>query len=543
MKLTDKQFDKELARLREQITAATKPLSEAGKNERIKKAADDMMYFAETYFPHYMTCAPSELHKYFANRYREMICGEGNLVSHPKEATAAPRGNAKSTWTTLILPLWCAAFKHRYFVLIVSETNTQAEDFISFIKAELEINERLAQDFPDLCGEGSVWRAGTIITRSGVKIRGVGAGQKLRGMRHGAFRPDLVVCDDLENDEAVMSAEQRKKLSKWFFKALMKIGQPNTIFIVIGTILHYDSLLSELLKTPGWCGRKFQSVIKWADNQALWDEWERLFRDATATKEEAQAAADTFFEINKRGMLKGAEVLWPEREPYYMLMKMRISEGASNFDSEKQNEPVNPEDCLFDTDDIQFWDNGDVDVNGVAFLGAVDPSLGEGKRSDPSAIMGGWWKDGVLWLEIADEERRRPDKIINDIYAYHEKYTFNRFGAEAVQFQKFFATSLETEAKERGKTLPVREIKSVTNKHLRIERLQPWLKNGWVRLKRHHRALLTQIAQYPMCAHDDLLDALEMLVGLCESYNKSSGPFKLFAAGKSMMEDLFGGYD
>jgi hypothetical protein len=41
--------------------------------------------------------------------------------------------------------------------------------------------------------------------------------------------------DDLENDEAVESPDQRKKLEKWFFKALMKIGQKDTVFIILGT--------------------------------------------------------------------------------------------------------------------------------------------------------------------------------------------------------------------------------------------------------------------------------------------------------------------
>jgi predicted phage terminase large subunit-like protein len=547
--LTDKQFDKELTRLREQISASTKPLPEEEKAARVKRASTDLMFFAQTYFPHYMTCAPSKLHRYFAKRYPEMIFQANSLSGSNKpvlkEATAAPRGNAKSTWTTLILPLWCAAYKYRHFPLIVSETNTQAADFISFIKLELEINERLAQDFPDLAGEGAVWRADTIITKNGVKIRGVGAGQKLRGMRHGASRPDLVIGDDLENDEAVLSPEQRKKLAGWFYKALMKICQPDTVFIIVGTILHYDSLLSELLKAPGWFGRKFQSVIRWAENQALWDEWENIFRDVTASKSEAAAAADAFFENNKKEMLAGTEVLWPQRESYYYLMNMRLSEGAANFTSEKQNEPINPEDSLFDADDVQFWDDEDINLKDVPFFGAVDPSLGKRGGRDPSVIVGGWWKNGILWLEIADEAKRRPDKIINDFYTYHEKYTFANFAVEAVQFQEFFATTLEEEAKKRGKSLPITQIHSATDKYLRIQRLQPWFKNGWVRLRRHHRALLTQISQYPMCAHDDLLDALEMLVNLCEQFSRRPRPqpFKVVMAGKSILDDLFKGFD
>lgn len=538
MKLNAKAFNKELEKLREQISASAKALPEVQKKARVKRAADDFMFFAETYFPHYMTCEPSELHKYFAERYPQMIKNAGRTGG--KEATAAPRGNAKSTWTTLFLPLWCAAFKYRRFPLIVSETAAQAEDFISFIKLELEVNERLAQDFPDLCGEGAVWRANTIITRNGVKIKGIGAGQKMRGMRHGAFRPDLVIGDDLENDESVVSPEQRKKLSGWFFKALMKVGQPDTVFIIIGTVLHYASLLSELLAKPGWRGRKFRSVIKWAENTALWEQWENIFRDVTLSKEEAEASADRFFGVNKEAMLEGTEVLWPEREPYYYLMKMRLSEGEANFSSEKQNDPVNPEDCLFDVDDVVFWD--EADFGGLPFFGSVDPSLGKkSKKHDPSAIMGGWWKNGILYLEIADEAKRKPDVIINDIYTYHEKYTFDSFAAESVQFQEFFATSLETEAKKRGKSLPVTQIHSSTDKYLRIQRLQPWIKNGWVRVKKHLRNLLLQVEQYPVCAHDDLLDALEMLISLCEQQGKAER-WSFVTAEQSALSDIFKGY-
>ncbi|MFQ8732058.1 MAG: hypothetical protein ACLSAC_17470 [Enterocloster bolteae] len=41
-------------------------------------------------------------------------------------------------------------------------------------------------------------------------------------------------------------------------------------------------------------------------------------------------------------MLKGTEVLWEEKLSYYDLMKMRIDEGEASFNSEEQNEPINP---------------------------------------------------------------------------------------------------------------------------------------------------------------------------------------------------------
>jgi predicted phage terminase large subunit-like protein len=520
--MKQKIFDKEIEAIRALIQSSAKPFPDAKKTqkERIEQGAKSLEYFGKTYFPHYISSPCSELHKYICKRYPQMIreaveTGEGN-----KEADAAPRGNAKSTWTTLILPLWCAAYKYRKFIPLVSETAAQSEDFLSFIKAELELNERLKQDFPDLCGEGPIWRADTIITRNGVKLRGAGAGQKLRGMRHGSKRPDLVIVDDLENDESVESPDQRKKLEKWFFKALMKIGQKDTVYIVIGTILHYDSLLSNLLNKPGWKGTKFKAVIKYSQSK-LWEKWEEIFADISIGKEEAEKKADAFFNEHKEEMLKGTEVLWPEVEDYYYLMKMRISDGPAYFESEKQNEPINPEDAVFLEEWFIDWEDGDIDFTGIMHAGAVDPSLGKrNKRSDPSAIMGGRMKDNILYLDIADIEKRQPDKIMTDILMHHTRDPFDKLRIEAVQFQEFFAKQFEKLAHEKKQTINIDEFVPNTDKDLRIVRLQPWIKNGWIRFKKEMRELKRQLIYYRpknRGGHDDGPDALEMLLGLCES--------------------------
>lgn len=517
--LKEKTFNKEIEAIRSLIQSSAKPFPSDRKaqKERIERGRKDLEYFGRTYFPHYIAAPSSALHKYICKRFPEMVDKSIETGIGDKEADAAPRGNAKSTWGTLVFVLWVMAYRLRRFPLIVSETSTQAEDFMSFIKAELETNERLAQDFPDLCGEGPIWRSDTIVSRNGVKVRGVGAGQKLRGMRHGSHRPDLVIGDDLENDESVESPEQRKKLEKWFFKALMKIGQKNTVYIVIGTILHYDSLLSNLLKKPGWKGRKFKSVLKYSGSK-LWEKWESIFADITIGKEEAEAAADAFFQTNRAEMLAGTEVLWPEVEDYYYLMKMRVSDGPAYFDSEKQNEPINPEDCLFQDEWFQFYDDEEVDLKGLPRAGAVDPSMGKkAKKNDPSAILAGRMKGGRIYVEVADIAKRHPDKIIADILVYHRKDPFDKFGVESIAFQEFFKDTLEKEAHREGLTLNAVEIKNNSDKFLRIQTLQPWIKNGWIVFKRSQRTLIEQLRHYPMGDHDDGPDALEMLKSLIES--------------------------
>ena len=161
-----------------------------------------------------------------------------------RTAQAAPRGHAKSTLSSLILPLWCIVTGKRRFIGLVSDTTEQAADFLEFIKAELDANERLREDFPEACGEGRVWKAGQAITRNNVRLKCWGKRKAMRGARHGPVRPDLIVCDDLEGDENIDSPQQRVKDREWFFKALMKIGSRKTVTVVVGTLLHYDSLLA-----------------------------------------------------------------------------------------------------------------------------------------------------------------------------------------------------------------------------------------------------------------------------------------------------------
>jgi len=519
--ITEKKFDLEIEAIRALIETSAKPFREdkVEQQRRVERSLGDLEFFGRTYFPHYIEAPSSAFHKYICERYPGMIKKSIETGDGDKEADAAPRGNAKSTWVDLVLALWATAFRHRHFILIVSDTASQAEDFVQFLKAEIEVNERLAQDFPKLVGQGPIWRADTIITRNGVKIRGVGAGQKLRGMRHGSKRPDLVICDDLENDEAVESPDQRKKMERWFFKALMKIGQKNTVFIVLGTILHYDSLLNNLLNKPGWKGKKFKAVIKYSESK-LWERWEEIFVNISIGKEEAEVAADTFFNVHKEEMLKGIEVLWPEVEDYYYLMKMRISDGPAYFESEKQNEPINPEDAVFLEEWFVDWEDGDVDLTGIPHGGACDPSLGKrNKRGDPSAIMGGRMKDRILYLDIADIERRQPDKITTDILAHHSRDPFDKLKMETVQFQEFFAREFEKVAHEKNLTVNVDDYNPNADKDLRIVRLQPWIKNGWIRFKPQMRELKRHLIYYRpknKGGPDDGPDALEMLLGLCE---------------------------
>lgn len=493
----------------------TKPLSKQSlKAWRIQEAKNNLAFFASYYFPHYCQKDFSEFHHYLFKRLPAIIRNEkGQRV-----AIAAPRGNAKSSDVSLILPLWCIVFNLKEFIILISDTASQAEEFLSNIRGEIENNDRLIEDFGNLKGE--IWKSDDIITNNDVRILALGARKKIRGRRFRNKRPDLIIGDDIENDENTQNPEQRKKNENWFFKAVSKAGDDTTDILVVGTIIHYDSLLSKLLINPIYQSNKFQAVKQFSQSP-LWEEWESLYlRMTEEEKTHSPNLAEQFFLEHKDEMLKGVKVLWPAGQPYYQLMEIRLTEGPASFDSEYQNNPINPEDCLFREEWFKFFTFNPEDY--VSFVGAVDPSMGKTAISDYSAILIlGKHKDGFLDVLVADIARRHPDQIIEDIISQSEsvhqsfgkKIPFTSFGVESVQFQEYFKDKLTQESNKRGFYLPVEKTENQTSKkEIRIQTLQPLIKNGTVRFQKEQRLLLEQLKYYPLADHDDGPDALEMAV-------------------------------
>ena len=92
-----------------------------------------------------------------------------------------------------------------------------------------------------------------------------------------------------------------------------------------------------------------------------------------------------------------------------------------------------------------------------------------------------------------------------------------KFGVETVQFQYYFAEIMRQKSAEIGEYLPIEEINSVQNKDARIQSLQPFVKNGYLKFSKRHKALLDQMLKYPMGKNDDGPDALQMAVSLALS--------------------------
>ena len=499
---------------------------------RRKLGAVDLEYFGRAYLAHYFLRESPAFHGELDEVWREGVMKGLDPAVSAKEisradgcrrAIEAPRGHAKSTTFTFKDSIHAAVYGYKHYEIILSDSSEQAEGFLADIKTELEENAALKEDFGELTGK--VWKASVILLSNGSKIEAIGSGKKIRGRRHKQWRPDLILCDDLENDENVNTPEQRQKLRNWFDKAVSECGDTYTDIVYIGTLLHYDSLLANVFKKAAYKTRRYQGVIRWAVHTELWDAWEALYTSLTDPENDKTALA--FFEANKAEMLEGTEVLWEEKWSYYDLMCKRVDIGPAAFNSEIQNDPIDPANCAFQEEWFDYWDDDgkqqpDFSDPRFLFIGANDPSLGKNKKSDTSSIIA-LAKDtitGYLYVTIADVAQRKPDQIIEDALEAGRrlkrdfKRPFYKFGVETVQFQYYFAEIMRQRSAAVGEYLPIEEISSTQNKDARIQSLQPFVKNGYIKFSKKHKTLLEQLKTYPMGKNDDGPDGLQMAVKL-----------------------------
>ena len=196
-----------------------------------RKAACERNFqlFCESYFPETYALAWSPDHLKVIEKIETAVL-RGGLF-----ALALPRGSGKTTITESAA-LWSMLYGHREFVVLIGATESAALELLDSLKTELEVNERLAEDFPEVCypvaqlegianrcagqlykGERTriTWTSNEIVLptvegsrASGIIVRVAGITGRIRGMKFKRsdgrnVRPSLVVIDDPVRQDVV----------------------------------------------------------------------------------------------------------------------------------------------------------------------------------------------------------------------------------------------------------------------------------------------------------------------------------------------------
>lgn len=234
---------------------------------RASVASESHYWFFNIYFGHYVKYPTAQFQReIFALTEQEDI---NNIV------IVAFRGSAKSTIMTLSYPIWAILGKQqKKFVVLLGQTQIKARQYLLNIKRELESNDLLRNDLGPFREETDEWGSlSLVIPKYGAKITAASADQSIRGLRHGPYRPDLLICDDVEDLTSVKTREGRDKIYGWLTGDIIPAGDMNTRLIVIGNLLHEDSLLMRLkqnIEENSLTGLFRAYSLVNSDDQILW---------------------------------------------------------------------------------------------------------------------------------------------------------------------------------------------------------------------------------------------------------------------------------
>ena len=464
----------------------------------------DIEFFALCYFPKYFDRTFGSFHKELFEELKYMLSNTGLI-----EAFGLPREHGKSTINSFLFPLYSTLYNKSQFTLIISATEQIALPFLDMIKDELENNPLLKEDFG--IQKGNRWNNNEIwITGRGIDacimIRGIDG--SLRGIHFKQYRPQLVLLDDLLKDDTAKSETKREQVKNTFTDVVIPIGTKDTNILVVGTVLHEEDLMAELLKgkIPGVRSIRKSAVISFSERDDLWGEWERLYNNLKDL--DRINTAKEYYEANEAEMVEGTEILWHEYLDYYYLMCKKQAMGEKSFYKELQNDPRSTDDYIFQN--IQYWEVRP-EYDDMEIVMYIDPAIKAGKRNDYSAVtvIGKHEKTGQMYVLDGQIYKLLPDDLFKVVIEKIPLFPIEKVGFEATQAQSYMKQKFEESLWDNQIYIPVEEVNAKGQKHERIITLEPDIKRGFILFNPANVSYNNQVKDYNKGArHDDAPDSL-----------------------------------
>lgn len=424
----------------------------------------------------------------------ELCCSK-----HPKVAIAAPRRHAKSTAITGAYVLASVLFRDRSYVIVLSDTITQATQFLGDIKRELIDNDKIVSLF-GITGFEKDTEDDVIVNFSDghqVRISAKGSEQKMRGLKWKNKRPDLIVGDDLENDEIVLNKDRREKFKRWFYGALIPCLSSNGVIRVVGTILHEDSLLSNLMPSI-WHKHTKQTPLKIfsTDTRSPWH------------SVKYRAHTDDF-----------SKILWPQKytkEWFEAEQADFRSRGISDvYSQEYLNEPIDDNIAYFKRNDFHALTQDDK-KKGLNYYIAADLAISKEETADYSVfVIAGMDEHRTIHVKNVIRERLDAREIVDMILSLHDVYRPDIFGIEEMQVSKSIGPFLREEMIKTGKYVNLFPLKhGGKDKISRARSIQGRMRAGGVRFDKGgdwYPTFEDELCKFPRGTKDDQVDAFAYL--------------------------------
>lgn len=395
-------------------------------------------------------------------------------------AIAAPRNHAKSTSITHTYVLTEVTFRFQDYVIIVSDTEEQATEFLGDIKNEIRDNEALqeALQFHRFVKDAVTDIIVECVDGHQFRILAKGAEQKLRGRKWRGKRPGLIVGDDLENDEIVGNPDRREKFRRWFFAACKQSLRDGGKIRVVGTILHEDSLLNRLLKNKTWTSRLFK----------------------------AHESFDDF-----------SNILWPEKFSEERLRSIRqefVEDGAPElYSQEYLNDPFDHSANFFNRGD--FLELDEADRSPVVYYAGADFAISQRERADYTALkvvsVNNQGRKRVVWSE---KGRWDSLEIMERMFGIQQNFSPELFFVESDKIEKAIGPFLYREMRQRNTYINLEKITPSKDKRTRARPLQKEMRAHNVEFDTKAEwfpGVRDELLRFDKGVHDDDVDSLGVI--------------------------------
>lgn len=483
-------------------TSISMNIEELNVKELIELSSVDSNFFNHTFFPKTVRMRTPN----FLKRVDDLIDSNRRLVS-----LQMFRGSSKTTRLRMYLARKIA-FGQAHTVLFVGNSQDKAIHSVKWIKKAIDHNRLFTETFQ--LHRGSKWQDTEIEIFHGVdeypiNIIAYGITGSVRGVNIDDFRPDLIVCDDILNEENTATELQLKKTEDLVYGALMQSlapesEAPDAKMVMLQTPFNMNDLSVKSLNDPSWLSARFGCWTQETENDPL----------------------------DQR------ESVWAERFPSEVLRQDKLNHIRRNqlslFTREMECKITNPELNSFREEWIEFYDIPPDDIYTVLAIDPVPPPSPialakglKGKDHEALAVVGKKGKNYFL-LDYSLNTGHTPTWTVTEFFRLARKWKIKRVVVESVAYQRTLAWLLRQAMQQQNIYYPVVEYDDKRQKYHRIlDALNGISSHGHFFVRPYMADFISAFTNYPNIEHDDLLDAVSIALS---EVNNHQGEFESIEA-------------
>ncbi len=405
------------------------------------------------------------------------------------------RGGGKTTVVNKINMFSILFFKHERYTQIFSATETKAMKFLADVKQMIIEAMKAGFDIK----KGGYWNKTEIeIIVNGDKrcyVEVFGAGQDPRGGTYDFARPTLQIFDDVESKKgqyAVKTKQNRINLKEWYEGDCLPSLDPIYGKVVfIGTILHTDSLLNNILQDKKYKKKIIPLITTngtsaWKDRHPLTAKdarkKEQEILDKTGKIVEVESIEDIKERYRKSGTLKlfYQEYLCVAQSEESRLFKESMFKYYSHIEYGMEVEELDIKQLdgvlkryIKKPKYIVLSDGEKIPYENTFKYATMDLASKEGKDKTVIITCAFDSSNNLYILPIHAGKWTPSEKAENVIISY-KTYHQLRFGIEKASMQNDFFFTIDESQKANKLTIPVEPIShGGVNKNIRISNLEP----------------------------------------------------------------------